>query len=397
MTQLRVLATLAMGQYGRMAVSLLSAPILARSLGPSGRGLFAVYASLDVLAVLLLGAGMTQSFGYHYRLADSPESKIRAAAEANGAISLARKRSLAVLPFSSIAAYLIDGGFAAAVVGFIVLLAPFAVSYGMHRQIAVLEKRDRDFSWIDGAPAAVFGLSVVVLSLLKVLTLETAVAAMLLSRGLRGIYGRRVWPKAPTGALSKGFKKYGVQAMPSTLAQLAQGSVAQFALLPAGTETVGQFAIGQVWANLLNPLFLALGLKTFRDRGRPPPIWKAILYFLPPTLLLGGGAIWAVPVIFGQEFVDAAAVAACLSCGSAGLGIFLVYRSILERSGNPKLVSQVQVAYLLFVAVLVPVGVAILEKLVWVAALVAGLMLLRGLAVGWLATRLFPKENSAPD
>lgn len=382
------MATLASGQYGRYLVSLFSAPFLARALGAAGRGEFALFTSFELLVVLVLGTGFTQSFGFEFRAARESAHEPDSIRQANGAVRVVWLRSVIAAPVVGAVAFPLMGSTNALFLFLLTIGAPSAVIYGMHRQYLAVSHHDRQFAMLDALPALVFGLAVIALAVPNMLSMTVALIVLVATRWLRFLYGYRWWPSgAGTSSPTDGFRSYGYRAMPATLAQFAQGSIAQFALLPSGTAAVGLFAVAQLWASLLNPFYLAGGVRVFRSKSTTPEVPRLMLALFLPAGCLAVIGYFVVPWLFGEEFAPAAPLAALLSVGSAGTGCFLVYRSVLDREGKPEVSSKVQLYYLLAILISVPAIVARVD--LWItAAVISALMLVRGVSIGILAHRL---------
>lgn len=382
------LAALAAGQYTRIALGLISAPVLARSLGAEGRGIWALIASFDLATSLILALGLPQAFAFWYREATDEAGKVEAMALANGGIRRIAAISVTVAAVVFVVLYQRLGVPMAISLALLVLSTPSTTFNLVSRQLAGLEHSDLRFSIIDGAPAVFLAAAILLLGALGSLSLGTGLAALVLSRLLAFVPGLLVWRRGAGRSSDRRFFLHGVRAAPATLAQMAQGRIEQLAIWPLGLESVGRYAIAGLFGAVLNPLYASIATRVFRARSSASRSTTARDFLLVSTMaiIVASCAIFIVGPVFGDDFAEARMPAAVLALGSISFGAFLVTRALLDREGRPGITSVLQLLHLALIAAVVPFVASrsgLLAATVAVVLLQVVRMCAMGLALRW--------------
>jgi O-antigen/teichoic acid export membrane protein len=363
------------------AVAFVTAPILARALGPGGRGTVALLSVYDELSTNVCNAGLPAAVGYAAK---------EGHASVPALLGATRRFGLLLLPVSIAAGALValwplrDLPPGARVVGFaLVALSPVANTFLIACRNVLMARGDLvTLRTLPLVQALVRGGAVVGLAALG--WLEPAVAAVSLSAAVvvanalawRRV-GERPGPAAPLGPLL-GF---GLRSLPGTLSNLATNRLDQVLIAPLlGTRALGLYAVAvgitfvpvQVGAGLAFASFRRVhpGDVAGRDGPAAGLVRRAWLLVGAAAVATGGAAVVGLELVYGEDFGAALSPTLLLLPAAVFLGLHLVLTQVANALGCPEHASAGQV-----LGVLVTIGglvVALPEHGLAGAAIVAG-------------------------
>lgn len=328
--------------------SLLTAPILARVLGPDGRGLVATAASVLLLCPLLLSLGLPT---WVRRLAAEGGDLPRAA------WAIRKIAGIALLPACVLAlvlpqlllpgsSHIVQVVFAAAIV-----TTPASIIWICDVHILLGRGDYLGYALLNLAPSFTFAACVVGAALADELTVPFAIAAFaaanLLNALLVGLFVRpqRARPVTPVGLVAK-------SSLPYYGAQLAQAAAFRLdqALIVAlmGAQIAGLYSVS-VTISLI-PVAFAQGLGAFAFRFAAAGDVDVVSMVRAASvlgLLLSGvlAAIvpFAVPLVFGQDFTGSIPAVLIGLLGSIGLVFGYVACMCLAGQGRGGAMTWCQV------------------------------------------------------
>lgn len=383
-------------------VGLLLSPVLARALGPAQRGQVALATVYDDASTAVFHVGMPSAVGYF--------GKERVFSEASLASSAVLFGFLA-LPFSLTAGYFtvrypfhnLDRASIALIfvlVGFSPLLATLAVigrQFLLNRGDLLGLRRVYLLQLVGRASVVLIAFA------LHRLTVPVAIAALTLSAYVGSAYAwlrSGVLPDARPAPLPV-LLRYGVRALPGSLANLATGRLDQLLIAPLlGTRDLGFYAVGISLNYVIVNVGLTLGTEAFsqvRDltAGESSPdagsrIRLAFLLSAGCAVVVGAFvASPAFPLLFGASFQPAVVPGLLLLPGTVAFAVTLVGQQVLIALNRPGwsstglVVSVVMLASLMVPAthVLGLPGAAVASSVAYVLGLAVVLFGLRGVGV----------------
>lgn len=394
-TQMVALRRLAVGQYVRMAVGLAASPFLARALGPSDRGVWALVATFDVATTLVLASGMPRALGYYLLQCDGDDDE--PVEQANGALVRIVIRSLALGVFLFVALFT-AGLINPATLSLVALLCttPSTALNLAARQVAAMTGRDRTIPFIDSGPAVVQAFAIVALFLTDSLDLSTGFIVYVSTSAMAGLPALLVWPSWRRHRPSLEFRRYAMRSLPTNVGQLLQAQIDKFAVLMLGREALGVYAVGSTLSNVVTPLYQAVGTDRFRDtsHGASARGKSRLLTTWFFSVLIGVAAFFAIPVVYGDPYREASSVALVLCVGSIGFGMFLLERAVLDAKGRPDASSFITIVHLGAMLAVVP-AIALTLGLFAAAVSTAVLHVFRGVLSVVVGRRTGPPSPSA--
>ncbi len=392
-----------LGRAGAMACVLVSAPVIARALGPDGRGVTA--AALAVLAVLPLVVGVGVPLAIRRRLAvdalgraDLVRTGRRfAALTALPSIALAAPLELLVLPELDRAAelaYLVS-----------MALVPLTVSWAVDANVLLVQRRFRALGCLSVLQGAVSAAIVIAVWARGGLAVSTVLYAFLAGNvatfvaGLAAVSGRggRVLPLRDV--VGEGWSLVGGQ-----LAEVFSARIGQILALPlVGAGPAGLYSVGVTTGSLGAPVGDAYANAAFArlaDGADRRALVASLRAGAGLALLTGlgvAGLAWlGVPLVFGDDFTDARPLALLVALATACAGVAGVGGAALaaRRQGHRLTVARA-VGLAVGVVLLVPaasVGAAGVAGALAVGSAVSGAMILRYLGVGAVEAAPRPRD-----
>jgi O-antigen/teichoic acid export membrane protein len=330
------------------SLSLLTAPILARALGPDGRGDLAAVLMPAIVLAWILSLGVPSAAAYF--VDEIPERQLLSSVTLLG---LAVGGPVCAGLWFLLPAFL-DGHSPTTLVWARIALVAAPFSMGLQSALEILRRRGAGASWNRwrSAPVILSATGIVALAVFDRLTLQTALAAyfvgntiplpLLVARLVRGEGGGPSW-----GALrlmlpyaSKSAVVVGATALTVRLDQVVLA-----AMVPSGQ--LGIYAVAVTASAASGPLTSGLSLALFghqrseRSSSRASARYRRTIVL---TLLLSSTTACAValaaplllPLVFGQEFSGAVGPLWILLPGQVAIDLLVVLTTGLYADGRPQ-------------------------------------------------------------
>lgn len=389
--------TLTVGNAGAVATRLLTSIVVAQILGPAGRGAVALVTVLDEVSTAVFTAGIPAAAGYHAKLGlDSDRALINAGLRA-GAL---------LLPLTTAVALLVGvlglGSLEPAARWLTVLLIAWSGLVNLpgltaanilqaHRELRRLAFYRISFN-------SVTLIIVVFLAVLGGLSVTWVAAAFVLGRVVTGAYGLAVtaWPSVRPHAELGPLFRYGLKALPGTVATLLNAKLDQLIIAPmVSFGDLGLYAVaaGTSFAPAVVPMSMATAafatVNKDAHRGRRASAATAIRRGILVSALVAAGLALVtpvlVPLIYGSAFTGAVGPTIILLGGSVAWGGQLVAAQCANALGRPAYSSVGEVAgvsvtivgLVIFVPLYGITGAAVVSVAAYVTRLVVTLGLLR--------------------
>jgi O-antigen/teichoic acid export membrane protein len=366
---------------------LITAPVIARELGPAGRGLYSACFAATVLAPVVLGMGLPLAVRRRASTG-APDATLRAVylvlpflvpvAVAVG--FLIERYVVTELDPDSARAFIFGMGCS---VGFIATLCFQSVLIGGRRYgaIALLQSTQ--------PVALTFGVALgwILGSLTLPWILVCAAASTLLST-LMGVYLTRISPRGPRSRL-RPLARESIAFSGSQAAETASNTLPQIiAVVAIGAHDAGLFAIAITVASLPMTLGHTIASVMFRDaaasvgeanmRLSALSIRITALTASVPVVVLACTTPLLIPLIFGEGFRGSVSITLICLCGSVLLAVNYVASQMLVAQDKGVLMTAAQ---------LVGLGLSVALMFVLGAALGGAGAALASVA-GWLLTTL---------
>ena len=334
---------LIVGRLGASALTLISAPIVARALGPEGRGETAAAIALFIIVPVVLGFGL-------------PLEVRRQSATSDGRAVIRAARKITIFSFPAaliigVLAYLFlfDGfssdGRVVAAVG--VALAPLSTSWALDVSVLVAHRRYGGVLLIQLLQPAVYLFLILLFFSLDIAMVSTVLAASIAGTSATfcvGLWLVRV-PMRGQQVNMRDLLRRSFAFSGSAIAEAASNRADQIIALPligayqAGlysvAATVGSlpFAIGQaLGASYFTPIAQATGARRAELQSEAV---RAAIAASSMTIPLIAVAAWpALPIIFGEEFAPAVPATMAALLGSAALLTAYVASIALAAEGR---------------------------------------------------------------
>lgn len=350
--------------FASLAFSFLTVPVIARAVGAEGRGETAAVIAAFVFVPVLLGLGIPLEVRRR-STGGIDEAVVRAARD----ISL-----LLLVPAAGVSTLLCVTVFAEtsnavrllAAIG--IATAPIGVSWsidagalvgaGRYRAVFLLRVTQPTLVLVLMVPAWMAGVltPVAILVIYQIGNLSTAALGMALNRvSLRGARSRR-----------RSLVRAGLSFAGSAVAESASARLDQIVVLPLiGAAETGYYTLAVSIAVLPIAVSHALAAKHFREMAAAPDqaahaiarqgMRECAALVIPMSVLLGLMGLWAIPIIFGEEFQPATTVLLILVPGSVGMALSYVGSMLLAARSRGATMTASQVASLsLNMALLIP-------------------------------------------
>ncbi len=327
----------------------LSAPIVARTLGPAGKGEAAATLAALMIAPFLLGLGLPLAVRRYAAIVDDDNEVMRSAF----------RLSLATMPMGLLAALALNATLLSEVsaqtqmwLAIGLTLTPVAILRDCFASVLVARRRFDRISVVGIVPAISTLVGVVVLAAAGLLDPSTvvaiSVASTVIAAGVGWLFVRPVLrgPAFPMRELaSMGLRSVGAQL--GSVASLSADQVFLFSLM--GPAQLGIYSVAATISQLPLPLARAYAASSFATIAREPQQTVATLaarYVDYAVITVGvvslGAALvapFAVPAIFGEAFSGAVAPLWILLVGTLAMSVVLVASSHLVAIGHGGLAS----------------------------------------------------------
>jgi O-antigen/teichoic acid export membrane protein len=364
------------------AIAFITAPILARALGPGGRGTVALLGVYDELSTNVCNAGLPSAVGYAAKEGQASVPALLGATRRFGLLLL----PISVLAGLAVAAWpLADLPPGARAVGFaLVALSPVANTFLIACRNVLMARGDLvTLRTLPLVQAVVRGAAIVVLAALG--WLAPAVAAVCLSASVvvaNALAWRRVGERPGPPAPLRPLLGFGLRSLPGTLSNLATNRLDQVLIAPMlGTRALGLYAVAvgitfvpvQVGAGLAFAAFRRVGPLDVTGRTGPAAtlVRRAWLLVGAACVVTAAAATAGLDLVYGDDFGAALSPTLLLLPAALFLGLHLVLTQVANALGCPEHASAGQV-----LGVMVTIGglaVALPEHGLAGAAVVASL------------------------
>ncbi len=349
------------------AMAGITGPLLARALGPAGRGDYAAVVVPTEMIAWLLAFGMPVAAVYYAREHDD-----RSLIMGSWTLAVAAGCALVVGTWGLVPAYL--HGHSATTVpwfrAFLVMAVPFAPVYTA-TNLLLARGNVVAFNVLKQLTLVVNTVLVVALAVIGHLTLSTALAAALAGDAIAYVatmWHVRAWPgrgfRRRTAALQL---RYGARVAPGTMSSLLVARLDQFVLVGAvSSRSLGLYAVAVTGAGLSSPVSSGVAQALLPHLRNLDPSTdprrhaaQAVRWTLAASVTIATGlavtAWWGLPLLFGGAFRDAVPLLWVLLPGQVANDLASVLSARLQAEGRPGVQSQ----GLLAAVVVTVVGLAI--------------------------------------
>ncbi|QZT58438.1 lipopolysaccharide biosynthesis protein [Mycolicibacterium austroafricanum] len=334
---------LIIGRLGASALALISAPIVARAIGPEGRGETAAALALYLIVPVVLGLGLPLEV--RRQAATSDGHAVVRTAKTLVALSSLLSAAIAVLTYFTIFSGFSADGRLVASIG--IALAPLSASWAIDVSVLVAHRRYGGVLLMQLLQPAVYVGLIVTVWLLDMARVSTVLAASLVgtvatfSAGLMLVRVPLVGKRVDTKSLMRKSLAFSG----SAIAEAASSRADQILALPligayqAGlysvAATIGAIplAIGQaLGASYFAPIAQAESQNRTRLQGEAVRAALAAAVMITPLIAL---AAWlTIPWVFGEAFRDSVPVTMISLIGSACLLAAYVASMALAADGR---------------------------------------------------------------
>ena len=397
------------------AVSFTIAVLLARALGPEGRGVTSLYQSAVNVGFMVLSLGLGAAAVYFVARRDLTP---RQALEVGLSLTLF---AVAVSGLGVLLAYLLfDDKLADAGVPYwlAALAVPAAVQFRSVEAVLQAQGRFAAFNAMGLSLGLTALLALTAVELTSGLNVTRAIVVWsfaFVPPAVLGyvLVGREAWPRRPAGpGLLRQVANFGMQGQISNLVQLLNYRLDSYLVLFfVGASGVGLYSIGVqlsegLWfiANSVSLVLLTnltAGDEAYAARATPIVCRGTILVSTLAALVAGAVAPFVIPTVFGEAYEGAVLPFVLLLPGAVALAGTKVLASYVFSRGRP-LINGAIAAAALAVAVatdvaLIPVwevaGAAVGATLGYVVSLALTAIAYRRLSGGSLVAALVPRPS----
>lgn len=331
------------GRLGASGLALVSSPIVARAIGPEGRGETAAAVALFVIVPVILGVGL--SLEVRRQAATSDGSAVLRTARSIVALSTPLAIGIAALTYFTIFTDFSPEGRIVATAG--VALAPLSTSWALDVSVLVAHRRYGGVLLIQLLQPAVYLVLILLLwgfGAATVATVLTASIAGIVATFCAGLLLVRV----PIRGRHVGLRlllRQGLTFSGSAIAEVAVNRADQVIVLPLiGAYQAGLYSVATTIGSVPLTIGQALGASYFtpiaQSEGRHRSLLQgeairaAIAAAVVATPLIAAGAWAAIPLVFGQAFSPSIPATMIFLLGSAGLLSAYVTSMALAADGR---------------------------------------------------------------
>lgn len=377
---------LVFGRLAASALALISAPIVARAIGPDGRGDTAAAIALFYIAPILLAIGVPMEV-----------RRLSATADAQRALRSARLLCILALPMSAaISAALAQTLFlefdgptrSVATVG--IALSPMMMSWSCDVSVLVAQRRYRSVMVMQVAQPTIYVLIVAALAIFEAATPAMVLIASLCGTSTTFIIGICLTKTAFRGSYFPlwTLTKNAVRFAGSSIAEAASSRLDQVLVLPLiGSFQAGIYSVAVTVAAIPLSFGQALGASYFTPIARAEgferrnlqasAVRSAVALAVLSCPVLAIAIYFGVPLLFGEDFEASVPIALIALSGTAGMMTAYVCSMALGAGGRGGVMSISQIVSLCFgVALLYFLGPAFGAVGAAVASTLSSLILL---------------------
>lgn len=391
--------------YVPLLFSLVTAPLTARALGVSGKGLVALVVVINDVGNAVFRWGLPEATAFYLKRGFGFKP-IRRAVRRFGFLALPFAACLGVAVVAPNVAR--SQGLVFCVVAFVMTAwSPIVNTTAGCLRNALMAAGDlaslRDAPVIGALP---FILVIPIAHWLGVLTVNVVLGVYAGSALLQRIYfgakarHRFTQDENDTAVSLAAMLRFGTKTVPAALSELGNSRLDQMILVPlVGLAPLGLYSVA-VTVGML-PVAFGLGLATATFRLMPTTVESAgshepgtaIRLAVPPllviSLMLGGSVPYVVPFVFGEAFQGAVVPCLLLLPGAFAMAINYSVWQTANALGRPEISSITQLISLAVTVILLVLllpsygirGAAVATSVAYVVRLVTSLQLVRRLGV----------------
>jgi O-antigen/teichoic acid export membrane protein len=309
-------------------LTLISAPVVARTIGPDGRGQTAAALALFLIVPVVLGVGIPLEV--RRQAATSDGKAVIRTARVLLAYSALVSTGVAALSYYTIFSSFGTAGRVVATVG--VFLTPLSASWALDVSVLVAHRRYAGVLLLQLLQPAVYVCLLIIFWMLSIATVATVLLASVVATAATCCAGAALVRVSLRGERVESVRllRAGLGFAGSAIAEAASNRADQvFALPLIGAYQAGLYSVAATIGSVPLAIGQALGASYFapiaQAEGRRrvelqcEAIRSTITIALVVTPLIALCAWPLIPVVFGEEFASATPVAMITLLGSAGL------------------------------------------------------------------------------
>jgi O-antigen/teichoic acid export membrane protein len=352
---------LASASYFAAALGLITGPLVARALGPAGRGEYAAVLIYSDLAIAIVGLGLTRSINYSLQTLNLDPRRVLGVVWRFSALVILPSLLIGVVVSTGVLSGFSTTAQIAALV--FVGLAPMGVLQRCLTSFLLAEGALGVLTRVQVAPLLINAAAVVALAVVGQLTLTNYLIATFVTMVVpvaMSIRGVRIRP-ARGGRLGPQLR-FGLRAYPGTLASFANGRLDQALIAPfLGAADLGYYAIAVSMANLPLGLVQAVAARGVSEVGRPgggldpdlagPVIRRGVVVTVLVAIGVAVVVPFFIPLVYGSAFASSVPLALILLVGTLALGVAAMSSFCLNLAGKPGATSIAELLSLVVTAV----------------------------------------------
>ena len=356
-------AGISLGRMGTQSLSLITAPIIAQTIGPSGRGLTAAGLAAITITGVAIGMGIPLAVRRRAVLDDGRADVIRTArgfawmtvipALLIGIVLSATL--LSPLDFASHVAFLTS-----------MACAGLTVSWVIDTQVLVADRQFFRILWLGSIQTVAYFAFIIILWLSGVMSVAAVMWSYTAGTIAAFILGRR-WVRA-TGGRFRGFRslaREGLHVWGSQAAEVASARLDQLLVLPIiGAAPAGLYSVAATIGALPVSIGIGFGTSAFRgfveDRAVAriiAAIRMAVAIAFSLAVVVGIASIWGIPLLFGSPFAGSVPLAFVALVGSvAVVGNYICSMALVAQERGLRMTIVQVVGLAVGIGLLVPAG-----------------------------------------
>ncbi|WP_210084073.1 oligosaccharide flippase family protein [Mycobacterium sp. OAE908] len=347
---------LIIGRLGAVSLALVSAPIVARTLGPQGRGETAAALALFLIVPVVLGLGIPLEV--RRQAATSDGHAVMRTARTLVVLSTTGAAAIAALTYFTIFSGFSSGGRAIATLG--IALAPLSTSWAIDVSVLVAHRRYGAVLLMQLLQPAVYVALILLFWVLDIATVATILSASIGGTAATFFAGQLLVRVSVRGQRvdAKSLLRKGLSFSGSAVAEAATSRADQVLALPLiGAYQAGLYSVAATIGAVPLAIGHALGASYFapvaqaegkrRLQIQSEAIRAAIAVALMTTPLIAVMAWVAIPVLFGEAFSASVPVTMISLLGSAAMLAAYVASMSLAAAGRGIKMTIAQVVSLI--------------------------------------------------
>jgi O-antigen/teichoic acid export membrane protein len=352
---------LAGATYLGAVLGLITGPLVARALGPAGRGEYAAVLIYAGFTTTIVGLGITKTVNYSLQTLRADPGKLLG--------GILRFSVLALLPAAAIAvvvqATVMQGFSSTAQVGSVLLvtIAPLGILQLCLTSFLISEGALGVLARVQAAPLLINAAGVITLALLGELTLGSYLAVTLVSILVPlAMTSTSVRVRPRRGGRLGPQLRFGLRAYPGSLASMANGRLDQALIAPfLGAADLGYYAVAVSLANIPLGVVQAVAARGVSQVGQEgggldpvlagEVVRRGIVVTAIVSLAVAAVVPAFIPVVYGADFVESLPLTLILLAGTVALGVTSTTAFCLNLAGRPGATSIAEVFTVVVTAV----------------------------------------------